>query len=828
MRHRLPLAALGGLLLLGAVALAGPDAPPEAPPRADYADVAARLERLVRAEMEDKKLPALSLALVDGQETVWARGFGHADPDAKAPATAETVYRVGSVSKLFTDLAVMQLVEQGRLDLDAPVSTYLPDFQPRNPFGPPVTLRMLMSHRAGLVREPPVGNYFVPDEPSLAETVKSLNSTELVYAPGHKTKYSNAGIATVGYVLERTQGQPFAPYVRRAVLEPLGLGKSSFEPQPEVVKALARAYMWTYDGRVFEAPKFQLGMAPAGSMYSTVTDLGRFLSVLFAGGRGPGGPVVKPETLQAMWTPQFAPPGQRRGFGIGFHIGEMDGRRLIGHDGAIYGFATTLMALPDDGLGVVAVTTLDCANDVVGRIASAALRLMRARKAGQAPPVSPATRPIPPDAAKRLTGRYAAGDEVVELAEQGGQLFLTRTGSDMRLRLRMRAGSDTLVTDDVLGHGQEVVPGADSLILPGERRVRSQAVPGPTTFRRVPATPPAPAPDRFRSLIGEYGWDHDVLYVYEHQGKLHALIEWFTSYPLIEESPTVFRFPDWGLYDGERLVFERDSSGRVTQVVAANVTFKRRPSGPAGTGSFRIEPVQPVARLREQALAAQPPTEKGEFLAPDLVELTTLDPTIRLDIRYAGTDNFLGTPVYTQARAFLQRPAAEALVRAHRSLARLGYGLLIHDAYRPWYVTKVFWDATPPDKHIFVADPSQGSRHNRGCAVDLTLYERATGRPAEMPGGYDEMSERSFPEYPGGTALQRWHRERLRDAMEAVGFDVYEFEWWHFDHREWRRYPILNLPFERLVVSADGAYTSASPGGVLGGAGQRERKGAAR
>ena len=319
--------------------------------------------------MADKELPALSIALVDDQQIVWAKGFGFADPKRKMPATAETIYRVGSVSKLFTDIAVMQLVEQGKLDLDAPVTRYLPDFRPRNPFGEAITLRQLMSHRSGLVREPPVGNYFETTEPSLARTIASLNKTELVYAPETRTKYSNAAIATVGYVLERTQGEPFAKYLKRAVLDPLGLERSSFEPTPEITKGLAKAYMWTIDGRVFEAPTFELGMSPAGSMYTTVTDMGRFMSVLFAGGRGAKGRMLKASTIEEMWTPQFAPPGQKTGYGIGFGLRELEGRRTVGHGGAIYGFATTLKAMPDDKLGVVVVTTKDSANAVTNRVA---------------------------------------------------------------------------------------------------------------------------------------------------------------------------------------------------------------------------------------------------------------------------------------------------------------------------------------------------------------------------------------------------------------------------------------------------------------------------
>ena len=212
----------------------------------------------------------------------------------------------------------------------------------------------------------------------------------------------------------------------------------------------------------------------------------------------------------------------------------------------------------------------------------------------------------------------------------------------------------------------------------------------------------------------------------------------------------------------------------------------------------RVTPVKPVEQLRKEALATSPPVETGSFRKSDIVEIAPLDPTIHLDVRYATSNDFLGTPVYSQARAFLQRPAADALLRAHRDLVKQGYGLLIFDAYRPWYVTKIFWDATPSEKHQFVADPAKGSRHNRGCAVDLTLYDLATGKPIEMPGTYDEMSPRSFPNYPGGTSLQRWHRDLLRRAMESEGFAVYESEWWHFDYKDWKEYPILNVPFEKL------------------------------
>jgi len=197
-----------------------------------------------------------------------------------------------------------------------------------------------------------------------------------------------------------------------------------------------------------------------------------------------------------------------------------------------------------------------------------------------------------------------------------------------------------------------------------------------------------------------------------------------------------------------------------------------------------------------------PPKENGPFREPELVELVLLDSSLRLDIRYATSHNLVGRPVYTESRAFLQRPAAEALVRANRSLKQKGYGLLIFDGYRPWSVTKIFWDITPPEKHEFVANPAEGSKHNRGCAVDLSLYDLKTSQEVEMPSVYDEMSERAYPTYQGGTVAQQAARDLLRTAMEKEGFTVYPSEWWHFDYKDWKQYPILNVPFSALKAGS--------------------------
>ncbi|MDQ3131950.1 MAG: M15 family metallopeptidase [Acidobacteriota bacterium] len=195
------------------------------------------------------------------------------------------------------------------------------------------------------------------------------------------------------------------------------------------------------------------------------------------------------------------------------------------------------------------------------------------------------------------------------------------------------------------------------------------------------------------------------------------------------------------------------------------------------------------------AQAQNAPPQENNKREAHLVELVTLDKTIKLDIRYATDDNFVGKTVYTEARAFLQKPAAKALLRVHKKLKSQNLGLVIFDGYRPWSVTKLFWEVTPEDKRKFVANPAKGSKHNRGCAVDLSIYNLKTGVLLAMPSGYDEFSERASPDYKGGTEQERANREMLRNLMEAEDFIVNANEWWHFDYKDWEKYAIYDISF---------------------------------
>ena len=249
-----------------------------------------------------------------------------------------------------------------------------------------------------------------------------------------------------------------------------------------------------------------------------------------------------------------------------------------------------------------------------------------------------------------------------------------------------------------------------------------------------------------------------------------------------------------------RVAFDRNARGVGVGCRIGGVRYDRHFYPPELGQRCSFTPTRPLAALKRTAQTGHPPHASGPVQPSDLVDVHTIDPTIHLDIRYARRDNFLGMSVYTSARAFLQRPVAQALLAAHRALRADGYGLVIFDAYRPWFVTRLFWDATPAGLKHYVAYPAQGSNHNRGVAVDVTLYDLHTGNQVEMGSAYDEFSPRAFTNYPGSTSLVRTRRQLLRTCLCAAGFTSYQREWWHFDARHPGHYPILNMPFERLAT----------------------------
>lgn len=294
---------------------------------------------------------------------------------------------------------------------------------------------------------------------------------------------------------------------------------------------------------------------------------------------------------------------------------------------------------------------------------------------------------------------------------------------------------------------------------------------------------PAPAPPTpdLGALIGQYGVDRPELDIYERDGALFANGLGLSHIGVEQAEARLHLHP-----------------GQPAIATIGEIRLTRRDFAAEAVAAFRRTLSTNLDRLREASSAATPPTSIRAAPKNDLVQVDRIDPSIRIDMRYASTDNFTGLPLYDRAAAFLQRPAAAALAEAQAELVKRGYSLMVLDAYRPWSVTWLFWQVVPPKSRQFVADPVLGSKHNRGCAVDVTLVDLAQGQPVDMPSGYDEPSARAAPNYYGGSGLARWNRDILRNAMEAAGFSVDPYEWWHYDFGDWATYPILNTPLSQL------------------------------
>jgi CubicO group peptidase (beta-lactamase class C family) len=568
---------------------------------------------------------SITIGIVDGNGLVWSGSTGYSDAQRSQVADEHTLYRAGSITKLFTDLVVMQYVERGTLDLDAPVQRYLPDFKPRNPYQQPITLRLLMSHRSGLIREPPLGHYFADQPVPLAQSVRSLNTTTLVAAPGTLTKYSNAGIAVVGRVLEVVSGKPYEQLVQEQLLEVLAMNESTLRESRDVRSRLAYAELAPFDAPRFVPPLFDLGMAPAGALYSSVSDLAKFAAALLNGGKAARGRILEQRTLERMWEPHTV-QGAPRTFGIGFILDSLDGHRVVGHSGAIYGYVADLVVFPEDGFGVIIMVSLDEARHLMRRLRNYTARQAFALLGGPAAPEYVLSEAVPA-AARKLAGHYLHGANSLDVRLLDGRVYVETSAFAAELR-RLRNpdnGRYGWVIDDVTHYREDV----DVDLVAGTITI------GTDIYKRAPYPKPAPPSEELAGLIGEYGWDHNYVRIYERDGRPHVRIEWSTYETLERAEQDVYRFTDIrGMYPLEQLRFTRGRDGQGVSVSLNGIVFPRRDFGAQTEAKVKAN-ARAIPQLRANALAAAPPAEQNKRSA-QLVEVAQLDPSIRLDIRYAS------------------------------------------------------------------------------------------------------------------------------------------------------------------------------------------------
>ncbi|MDR2006897.1 MAG: hypothetical protein LBP78_06625 [Acidaminococcales bacterium] len=325
------------------------------------------------------------------------------------------------------------------------------------------------------------------------------------------------------------------------------------------------------------------------------------------------------------------------------------------------------------------------------------------------------------------------------------------------------------------------------------------------------AAEPAGNPPDLAALLGFYQSEGESLLVREREGALELLYAVsrndyafnrcnilqmvkirYDEYSVIAASPRDYRLT-------MAAKFERGRDGRGITLVIDKRRFGRVfvPNEKGGE-VFRLSLPQPLEVMRRAALAAEMPRQGDDLPAAELVEITAVDPAIKTALVYATDGNAVGAPVYEQGRAFLDAAAARALSRVNRQISAHGYGLLVWDAYRPWYITKLLHDILPPDKKYMLEAPETGSPYNRGLSVSVSLYSLATGEEIAMITGLDEPSPRAYSKFQGGGELERYRRDLLRFFMQSEGFSGVEHEWWHFDYKDFGKYRLLNKPFAQL------------------------------
>jgi len=327
------------------------------------------IEKAVSEEMAKQKIPGMSVAVGTNHRLVWSAGFGLADLENSVPARAQTVYRLGSISKPITAVAAMQLAEGGKLDLDAPIQKYVPSF-PEKPW--PITPRLLLSHLSG------IRHYSGVEEvnstrryTNLTEPLKIFAADPLLFEPGAKYSYTTYGYCLLGAAVEGASGMRFGDYIRERIFEPAGMRTARPDSVHDIIPHRARGYRKTPAGTIENCALADTSnKMPGGGMVSTPEDLVKFANAVMKG------QLVKPETRDQMYTRQQTREGKPVPYGLGWQIQEPERLKWVSHGGAQQGISTLLVTLPAEGFSVALMTNLERAvlQPLALRIAEIVLR----------------------------------------------------------------------------------------------------------------------------------------------------------------------------------------------------------------------------------------------------------------------------------------------------------------------------------------------------------------------------------------------------------------------------------------------------------------------
>jgi len=390
------------------------------------------IDTYVARQMKAQQIPGLVLALTDRRGLLRVSTYGYSNLEAKTPVTADSLFEIGSISKSFTAISLLQLSEQGKFDPQQPITRYLPWFSIHSRYRP-ITGHDVMTHTAGLPRDR-------DDVPSSLYQAAGVRDRWTGYEPGKYFAYSNIGYQIMGYLLQELTGKPYAETVRAHILEPLGMTHSDAVFTNDTYKRLAMGYMPLYDDRPYNPAEplipatWQEYAAGDGSVVSTAPDLAAYLRMLLNHGQGPHGRLISEESWRLLTQKAAKVPGEANTYyGYGIFSREVEGHHYIGHSGGMTGYSTRMEGDLDSGLGVVALENAPLGPE---DIASFALQAVRAAQEGRPLPPLPEEVPVIKEAGD-YAGTYTAADgRRFAVSNDGGQLALAYKGEKIVLQPR--------------------------------------------------------------------------------------------------------------------------------------------------------------------------------------------------------------------------------------------------------------------------------------------------------------------------------------------------------------------------------------------------------
>ncbi|MCC6803646.1 MAG: beta-lactamase family protein [Anaerolineae bacterium] len=398
----------------------------------------ALVDALIEGEQRDRKIPGMSAGIVYDQDLIWQRGYGYANLEKQIPADAQTVYRIASITKLFTATMLMKLRDAGRLSLDDPIEKYLPGFSVKSGFpdARPPTFRQVVAHSAGLPREGDHQGWRDMNMPTAEALLESLSRLEMAFPTMVEPKYSNLGISLMGYALSKIAGQEYGSYVEAQILKPLGMDSSGFDHSRYGDDHYAVGYDLTAEGASPSPHWDEQGFRPGGGMYSTVEDITKFIAMQFRDQPAGGSQVLGGSTIREMHMPISVMPDFETGFGVGWGIRRVGGHKVIGHSGGLPGYTTNITLVP--ALRLAAIVFTNTGTNPVEISQKALELLIPVFQRQQARLETPAS-------AEEIAGwqpylgRYGqrAVDDVIDIEVIDGKLMLTSPGGDPKTFVRL-------------------------------------------------------------------------------------------------------------------------------------------------------------------------------------------------------------------------------------------------------------------------------------------------------------------------------------------------------------------------------------------------------